>query len=154
MQPETWNPPMQTGRPGGQEWPGEVDGARKLVRLHPDEADQHPSAGAAHHADDPVRAHPPVRLVIRVDTNFYIRTKNLACLGILREAVQASQRVGRDGRAQPLDRVAVGVVVRRFDDDEVKQRGIGAVARPRHDREGPCVSRPKVAHPGQALALF
>ena len=42
--------------------------------------------------------------------------------GILGERVQAGERVGGDRRAQPLDRIAVVVVMRRLDHHEVEER--------------------------------
>ena len=40
MQPETWNPPITTGTPCRPELAREIKGARKLVRLNPDEPDK------------------------------------------------------------------------------------------------------------------
>jgi len=34
MQPDTWKPPMPNREACGDEWPGEIDRARELVRLH------------------------------------------------------------------------------------------------------------------------
>ena len=110
---------------GGEEWVGDIDGARKLIRLHADEADQGTAAGLVDLADDAVRAYPPVRLVVRVQTDFRIRPKDLAALCIFCEAIETGQRIGRDGGAEPLDRIAVIVVVGRLDDDEMEESGPG-----------------------------
>ena len=40
MQPETWNPPITTGTPAARNCAREIERARKLVRLHADEADE------------------------------------------------------------------------------------------------------------------
>src|SRR6266567_1946403 len=119
---------------GGKERPGDIDGARKLVRLHPDEPDQGAAAGLADRPDDTLRTHPPVRLVIRVQEYLCISTNDLAPLGIFREAVQAGQGIGGNGGTKPLDRVAVVVIVRWLDDDKMQQRG-RSIRRPplRHD---------------------
>ena len=111
---------------GGEELAGEIDGARELVRLHPDEADQGAAAFAADHADDLVGPHPPVGLVIGVEADFDVRAQHLAGARVLGEAVEAGQRVGGDGRADPLDRIAVVVVMARLDHHEVEHVGVGA----------------------------
>ena len=49
MQPETWKPPMHDRQAGGEERPRQIDGARKLVRLHADQPDQRAPAFAADH---------------------------------------------------------------------------------------------------------
>ena len=46
-QPLTWNPPMPTWMPAARERPRDVDGARELVGLHADEADEPASARRA-----------------------------------------------------------------------------------------------------------
>ena len=107
-------------QPGGEERPRQIDRARKLVRLHADQADQRLAAGLADHADDPVGPDAPVGLVIGVEADFDVRPEHLAAARVLGEAVQAGERVGRDRRAEPLDRIAVVVVMRRLDHHEVK----------------------------------
>ena len=66
MQPETWNPPIATCTPAARNWRGEVDGARELVRLHPDQADE-PAIGRLDAADDALDRDDGVALVIGVD---------------------------------------------------------------------------------------
>src|SRR3954453_21806348 len=108
---------------GGQERPGDIDGAGKLVRLPPDKPDQGAAAGLADRPDDTLRTHPPVRLVIGMQDYFGIGPKDLAPLRVFREAIQAGQGIGRNGGPKPLDRVAVVVIVGWLDEDEMQQRG-------------------------------
>ena len=100
----------------------DINGAGKLVRLHPDDADQRPPAPALEVADDPAREHPAIGLVIGVDLDPDARAQNLALAGVLGQAVHAGERVGRQRRAEPLDRIAVVVVMRRLDENEGEQR--------------------------------
>jgi hypothetical protein len=57
-----------------EEWAGEIDGARKLVRLHADETDKCLTARLADFSDDPVRAHAPVGFVVGLQADFDVRT--------------------------------------------------------------------------------
>src|SRR6185503_7445180 len=70
--------------------------------------------------DDAIRPHPPIRLVIGVQADIDARPKDRALLRVLRQAIQAGQRVGRNGRTNPLDRIAVVIVMRRLDHDEME----------------------------------
>ena len=101
----------------------QIDGSRKLIGLDADQADQRAPPGAADLPDHAVGANPAIGLVIGVDADLDIGAEHSAALRVLGEAVQRGQRVGRDGRPEPLDRVAVIVVMRRLDQDEVEERG-------------------------------
>ena len=85
-------------QPGGEERPREIDRARKLVRLHADQADQRLAAGLADHPDDLVRPDPPVGLVIGVQADVDVRPEHLAA------AAQSSARPFR--QASVLDGIA------------------------------------------------
>ena len=69
MQPEMWKPPMQTGRPAVEKRLGQIDRARKLVRLHADQADQAAAAFAADHVDDLAGADAPVGLIVSMQAD-------------------------------------------------------------------------------------
>ena len=105
---------------GGAKLPRDIERARKLVRLHADDADQRPPAPALEIADDPAREHAAVGLVVGVDFDPDARAQHLALAGVLGQAVHAGKRVGRQRRAEPLDRIAVVVVMGRLDEDEGK----------------------------------
>src|SRR5581483_3740516 len=64
---------------------------------------------------------PPVRLVISGDRDVGVLAQHLAPAAILGEAVEARQRIGRDRRPQPLDRVAIVVVMGRLDQDQMER---------------------------------
>src|SRR6516165_12696558 len=103
--------PADADRQAGlQKWPRQIDGAGKLVRLHPDQPDEGPATGSAYHADDPVRPDPAVGLVIGVDADRHIATEHPPPARVLGEPVEAGERVRGYRRLDPLDRIAVVVV--------------------------------------------
>ena len=106
---------------GLQERAGKIDRARKLVGLHPHQPDQRLAALAADQLDDLVGADPPVGLVIGMQADFDVRPKRLALAHVFGKRIEAGQRIGRDRRADPLDRVALVVVMRRLDHHEMEQ---------------------------------
>src|SRR5262249_34242567 len=71
-------------------------------------------------ADDVVDLDARVGLVDRGDLDVDVGAKNLPRRGILREREDASERIGRNRRAQPLHHVAVVVVMRRLDKHQLK----------------------------------
>ena len=107
---------------GLEELAGEVDGARELVALHADQADQRLAAAAPDVGDDAVGADPRVGLVERLDDDVDVRPEDAAPAAILAQAIEGSQGIGRDMRAQPCDRIAVVVVMRRLDQDKPEGR--------------------------------
>ena len=100
----------------------DIHSARKLVRLNPDDADQRPAAPALEISDDPAREHAAIGLVVGVDLDPYARAQDLAFAGVLGQAVHAGERVGWQRRAEPLNWIAVVVVMRRLDENEREQR--------------------------------
>ncbi len=108
------------GQSGRQEWPRDIDGAGKLVRLHANQADQRLAAAAQDRPDNFVRTHPAVGFVVCV--NFYVdvRPQHLAVLCVQRQTVQTGERVGGDCRAEPLYRVAIVVVMGRLDEHDME----------------------------------
>ena len=116
---------------------GQIDRARKLVRLHADQPDQTAPALAADHVDDLLRLHPAVGFVERVQADIDARSQHLAALGVLGQGIETRERVGGDRRAQPLDRIAVVVVMRRLDHHEVEDGASPINGRIRHSRPAP-----------------
>ena len=86
---------------GRKERTREVDGAWKLVGLHADKTDQRLAARVADLSDDPLGLGPPVGLVIGMQADFDIGSKHVPAVRVLRQAVQACQRVGGNGRPVP-----------------------------------------------------
>ena len=102
---------------GLEEVAGEVDRVGELVGLHADQADQRLAAAAADVSHDAVGPHPGIGFVERLDQDVDVGSQHLALLAVLAQAVEGSQRVGRNMGPQPSDRIAVVVVVRRLDQD-------------------------------------
>src|SRR5262249_61824959 len=113
-------PAGERGRAGGEDGPARAAGAGNLFRRDPGGPAPPPPASWADLRDDAPGAPPPVRLVIGVDAELDIGPEHLAPLSVLGETVEAGQRVRRDRRPEPLDRVAVVVVMRRLDQDEMQ----------------------------------
>ena len=110
----------------GAEPAGEIERARKLIRLHADEAD-HAGAGFADafgHARD---IDDGVALVAGLDLDVDVRAERLLARALLDQAMNAGEAVGRECRAQPLDDIAVRVVVRRLDQNDAEALGRASV---------------------------
>jgi hypothetical protein len=115
-EPETWKPPRQTGMPAARSGRGDIERAGKLVGLHANE-DNH-AALAAKRPDDAVRADAGVVFIDGLDAYIDVGAEDAAVGAIEHEAVHDGEGVRGNGRAEPLDDVAVVVVVRRLDEDE------------------------------------
>jgi hypothetical protein len=81
---------------GLEKRPRQIDGAGKLIGLHPDQADQRAAAIALDHVDDLLRPHPAVGFVIGVDTEIDVVTEHLATANVLGKTVEAGQRIRGD----------------------------------------------------------
>src|SRR6185437_600908 len=79
------------------------------------------AALATDQLDDFVGADAPVGLIVGMQADVDVRPERLAFAHVLGERVEAGQRIGRDRRTDPLDRVAVVVVMRRLDHHEMEQ---------------------------------
>ena len=110
---------------GLDELAGEIDGARELVGLDADQADQRLAAAAPDVGHDAVRPDADIGLVERLDDDIDVGPQDLASPAILAQAVERGQGVRRDVRLQPRDRVAVIVVMRRLDQHQLEGRGLG-----------------------------
>ena len=100
--------------PERTELPAEIERARILIRLHADQPD-HAAAGGAdalghrRHIDD------GVALVTGVDLDVDVGAEHAVVGAFPHQPIDAGQRVRRQRRAQPLDDIAILVVVRRLD---------------------------------------
>ena len=106
----------------------QVDGMGKLVGLHADQADQRLPAAPPDVGYDAVGPHPGVGFVERLDEEVDIGPQRLALAAILTQAIEGSQRIGRDMGPEPGDRIAVVVVMRRLDQHEVEIRTLYGTA--------------------------
>jgi hypothetical protein len=87
-----------------------------------DKTDQRLATRLADFSDNPVRLDPPVGFVIGMQADFDIGSKHVPAACVLRQGVQACQRVGGNGRAEPLDRISIVIVVRWLDHHEVEHQ--------------------------------
>ena len=144
MQPETWKPPMQTGRPAARNGRARSTARGNWFDCTPTRPISARPPVLADHADDPVGPHAPVGLVIGVrGGSRRPGPSTWRRLCVLGEPVQAGQRVGGNRRSHPLDRIAVVVVMRRLDHHEVEHVGVAGRCLSRcHD--GRCPDPPKV----------
>ena len=129
----------------------EVEGAGKLVGLDPDQPDESPArrpyaTSRRAHVDN------RVALVISLDCDVDVGAERALSGASGDEAIDAREAVGGNGRAAPLDDVAVVVVVRRLDEnDPERPRSHGALgsraARAPIHRRRLRVSRPRPLPP-------
>src|SRR5262249_41208567 len=120
---------------------GKIERARELVRLN---SDQHNHAGArdTDHRGKTIAADVRIGLVKRMNVDLDIRPEHAALGAILRETIERGERSRRYRRTQPLDDVAIVVVMRRLHQHEAKT----LLAAPFH-------SEPPRA-PGRHLSLY
>src|SRR6185437_15554737 len=94
--------------------------ARELVRLHADQPDHAEIVVLLELRDDVPDLYARVGLVHRGNVDRNVVAEHVALRGIHGQRVDAGERVGGDRRARPLDHIAVGVVMRRLDQHELK----------------------------------
>ena len=119
---------------GGAQRPRDVERARKLVRLHADQPDHAEAAMARELRDNVFGADARVGLVNRGNVDLDISTEHLPRHRVLRERVEAGERIGRDRGADPLNDVALVVIVRGLDQHELEAT-LGT--RNRHENASP-----------------
>src|SRR5262249_8906944 len=98
---------------------GEVERARELVRLNSDQH-HHAIAGDADHRGKTIAADARIGLVKRMNVDLDIRPEHAPLGAILRETVERGERSRRYRGTQPLDDVAIVVVMRRLHQYEAK----------------------------------
>ena len=94
----------------------DVERARKLIRLHPDQRDH--AAVGQDAARDRGNVDDGVALVVNLDLDVDLGAENAGFGAFGEQAIDARETVRRDRRAPPLDDVAVAVVVRRLDQSD------------------------------------
>jgi hypothetical protein len=97
----------------------DIHGAGELVRLHAHQPDE-PALDFADRAGDALRLDASVGLVEHGDDDVDIGTQHAALGAVAGETIKIGERRRRDRRAQPLDDVAVIVVMRRLDQNQRK----------------------------------
>jgi hypothetical protein len=104
----------------GTEWPRDIQRPRILVRLHAHQCQQSEIAVLAKATDQLGNVDPCVGLVDHVDVEFDIRPERLPLCAVARQAVDRGERVRGNHPAPPADDVSVIVVVRGFQQNELK----------------------------------
>ena len=113
---------------GVAERPGDVEGARILVRLDADQRHQAEIAVVARSvASSAGMFDARVGLVDRLDVDADVRSEHLALGAVGRDAVERGQRVRRDHRPPPADHIPVVVIMRRLDEEELERATSGTV---------------------------
>jgi hypothetical protein len=116
---------------GGAQAPGNIQGARILVRLDPDHADQAFAAGGSDLPGDPVGMDPGVGLVDDGDIDVNVRTEHAPLHAVVDDAIDHGHGVGGNLRPDPLDDIAIVVVMRRLDQIDAERLPVAGV--------GPCL---------------
>ena len=120
------------GNAGRPEGPGYINGARKLVGLDADQGNQAFAVAGLDFANDALRLDTGVDFVERRDPDVHMFAQNAPLGAIKGDSVKHPQGVRRDIGANPLDDVAVVIVMGRFDEIEVKRLALSARPFPRH----------------------
>ena len=106
---------------GLEELAGEVDGVRELVGLHADQADQALAARRARSRAMMRSARTRVLVSsIGLMTMSTSGPSTAPLAAVLAQAIERGEGIGRDVGAQPGDRIAVVVVVRRLDQHQLE----------------------------------
>ena len=90
---------------------GDVERARKLVRLHADQAEYAEIAVLAEAFDQLLDVDAGIGLVNDVDVDLDVVAQGLALCRIERQAVNGGERIRRDQRPPPADDIAIVVVM-------------------------------------------
>ena len=101
--------------------PGEIDRSWKLIGLNTGKGDESFISGIDGFHD--IRGTcATIRFVERGNHEFRSWAQHLSSAAVLRDAIEARQRIGGYRRSQPLDRIPIVIVMCRLDQDEVKGR--------------------------------
>ena len=110
---------MTTVRPWARNCAGEIERPRKLVRLHADQAN-HAGAGGMDAFGDAGDVNDGIAFVAGLDFDIDVGPERAVLRALHDQSVDARQAVRGDQRTQPLDDIAVPVVMRRLDQGDVK----------------------------------
>lgn len=106
---------------GGKEQLRQIDSPGKLIGLNANETNESLTTRPENQFDDLIRSDTPIGLIVGMKTYFYTCTQHCARARIFGQAVQAGQRVGWDSRPNPLNGIAVIIVVGRLDQNDMQQ---------------------------------
>ena len=92
----------------------QIGGVRKLIRLDADQTDQPPPAAGGDLAGDPVRANSRVGFVDDRDVDLDIGAEDTPVPAVFGQSLHHGERIGRNRGAEPLNDIAVVVIMRRL----------------------------------------
>ena len=98
----------------GAKSPRQIDGARKLIGLDADQANQAAPAAGGDLTGDSLRANSRVGLVYDRNLDFDIGAEDSSVPAVFRQSVHHGERIGGDRGAEPLNDISIVVVMRRF----------------------------------------
>src|SRR5437867_2428604 len=99
--------------PRGAELAAEIERTRKLIGLHADQRDE-TAINRPDVADHSFDIDDRITFVEGVDPDVDVEAEHMTPGAFLDQSVNAGEAIGRNGRAPPLDDVAVSIVVRWF----------------------------------------
>jgi hypothetical protein len=112
----------------------QIERVRELIRLHADHH-HHPGVRFLDHASQAFGTDARVRFVKWVNLDLDVVAEHVPLRAVARQAKDRRERVRRNGRAEPLDHIAVVVVMRRLDENQAKTlRSARGCGRGRHQR--------------------
>ena len=104
----------------GEKRTGQIDCAWKLVGLNADKTNQRFAAGSANELYDLARPDAPVSLVVCREAYVNVRPEHRSRARIFSQTIQAGERVGRNCRPHPLDRITVIIIMSGLDHHEIE----------------------------------
>ena len=104
----------------GAERPRNVNGARKLIGLNADQADECATAAGADLPNDLLGTNSRIRFIPRGNLDLDVIAQRATFRTVERQSVDRRKRVGRDRGARPLDDIALVIIVRRLDEEQTE----------------------------------
>src|SRR5262249_45685254 len=101
---------------------GDRHGARELIRLDADQADEAIMTRALELARDSLDRDPDIHLVMRIDLDRDVLPEHLPLGPVLRDAIEAGHRIRWNPGLPPLDDIALLVVMGRLDNLDMEDR--------------------------------
>jgi hypothetical protein len=106
-----------------------------------DQADQRLAAAATNIGDDALGPDAPAHFVVGPEHDVDVFAENSPSLGVGAEPVEHGERIGRNERADPGDRIPVLAIARRLDQDHIENGSL--LHRHRCDSFNHCASSDK-----------
>jgi hypothetical protein len=104
---------MATGRLGGAEGPGNVEGPRVLVRLDAYQSDHSEIVVTSKSCQKRRKVDARICLVDRHYVDGDVGSEHLAIRAV--SCIESGERIGGNHRSPPADHISIVIVMRRFD---------------------------------------